>query len=155
ANLLGDLGRFAEARALNQEALALVTAKLSPDHRMVAIIQSRMAFELFAEGHSDEAIALQKSVLDRRRASSEPLLVADWLAQLGTYLVVENPEKAAAQLEESLALLKKSGSDNPSDRAGTLTSLGEAELALGKVATGRSHLEEALRLQDAAALRES
>ena len=105
----GNLGQYAVARPLIQQALYIMTASFSEDSPQAAECQYELADVLLDSGKSDEAEQASLKSLRIREANyeSDNSLVLASVQQLASiYDTMENPEKAFPQYRIILNFLK-------------------------------------------------
>ncbi|HYO56202.1 serine/threonine-protein kinase [Archangium sp.] len=146
-----EMGRYEEARAHYERALALRRKALGPEHPLVTASLNNLGTALGALGKYEEARVSYEQALAIRRKTLGPdhPLVANSYSNLGTALgALGRHEEARDLYEHALAIRKKVlGLEHP-DVATSLNNLGVALDALGRY-------EEALALQESAlAIRE-
>ena len=116
ANLYGNLGRFAEAEAAFEEALALNRELFGDEHPENATILNNMATLAWRQREFERAAVLQRQVLemDRRLLGPRHEYVGTDLVNLGNHLMLAGRvAEAEPHLREGLDLLMEiRGPDN-------------------------------------------
>ncbi len=145
-------GRFAEARALLEPALAQAEQLYGPDHPVVAETLRNLAATKNYEGDATAAALLVERALTimRRHEDSHPLLLAAVLASSsGLKGMQGRPEEALAGFREALALQEAHGAD-PIQRAGSQHGIGTMLLELKRFDEAEGPLRASLELIAAA-----
>jgi tetratricopeptide (TPR) repeat protein len=172
-NELGDsysrLGRYAEARLLHEEALALSKARLGPDHPDTLSSMEGLAYSYTGLGRNAEALKLREQTLALMKAKfgpDHPHTLASMVSLASSYQRLGQHAEAAKLHEEALALLKvKLGTDHPYTlvsmvglandyaalgRDAEAVKLHEETLALLKVKLGTDHPDTLMSMNDLA-----
>ncbi|MBI5434074.1 MAG: serine/threonine protein kinase [Planctomycetes bacterium] len=141
---------LAAAEPALEQALALQTKRLGPEHPEVALTLSKLAALYRAEKRDDQARACWEEVLRIRRGPGiPPSMLADGLHGFGVFLSeVGECERAIPLFEEALALHRAQPSGDPLAPARAEYALGLCLARLERVDASREHLTEAARLYD-------
>jgi len=153
ATYLQARGRYGEARALFERAVALAEATFGPDDNQIAVYLNNLGLLLLRAG--DAAAARQ--ILERSLAIEEAALgpdrpdIAIALDNLGQVLRDQGDLVGARQhLERALVIQEAAlGPDHP-NVATSLNSLGQVLRDQGDLVSARQHHERALPIQEAA-----
>jgi tetratricopeptide (TPR) repeat protein/class 3 adenylate cyclase len=150
---LWERGRYAEARALHQCALAIGERVHGPGHPDVARSLNNLANDQFALGHYAEAQALHERALAIRECALGPEdpNVAESLNNLANvHLTVGRYDAARTLYERALGIREGAlGSDHP-DVAETMNNVANVNLALGEYADAQRLYERALTIWERA-----
>jgi len=145
-------GRYAEALALDQRALALKIQALGPDHWDVALSRGNVAIQLHRLGRDAEALVENQKALDslQRAFGSAHLDLALHLSSRGEiHLSLHQPAAAATDFTRALAIWQDELPPGHLYLSYALTGLGRARLATGAPASAIAPLEQALSIRDA------
>ncbi len=151
ATVLTRLGRFDEATAAFEEAIASTAAMLGSDDTRVAAIRSDYGGMLLSRSLPADSERELRLALDvqRRRLGAHPAL-AQTLQVLGGALRQQGrPDAANDVLREALAIQRATLGERHGDLANTLNSLAILALTRGRYADAEADLRETLAIQQA------
>ncbi len=147
ASALGNMGRFDEARSLQQQIHDGMARLLGPDHYVTLTVGENLAMDAWEEGDLPAAIAGERRFLDRVGAIS-PSHLSTALASYGWMLVdAGRAAEAAPWLERAVASADKIDGGHDEETEYALAGLGSAFVARGQPRLALAPLEHALSLQ--------
>lgn len=152
ALLLTRLGRFDEASAAFEEAIATAVGALGEDDTRVAQIRNDYAVLMLSRSLPVEGEAEARKALDarRRRLGDRHPAVAESLQVLGGALRQQNKlDLARRAFEEAVALQTAALGENHGDLANTLNSLAIVAGSQFRFAEAETHLRRSLAIQQA------
>ncbi|MFN0137002.1 MAG: tetratricopeptide repeat protein [Phycisphaerae bacterium] len=142
------LGDYDQAETLQREALDIRTRAFPPDHPLVAQSHYFMGRVLIDRERYGEAEAAIRTALELRRKSSEDLVVADILANLGRVRRLQGDLVDAERfVREAVALARRVGGEGHPRLAMALNELGLVLEPLGDVAAAEQTFRDALAIQ--------
>jgi CHAT domain-containing protein len=145
AEVLSDLGKSAEADAVDREALSLWKRLGKPTWE--ARVTNDLAHRAAERGELAQAEGLYRQALSLWETSGDASAVAVVLGNLASvYLLAGEPQLALDTAEQGLARIPKDAS--PGERAGILTQKGEALGNLGRREDSQNAFSEALKLRE-------
>jgi serine/threonine protein kinase/tetratricopeptide (TPR) repeat protein len=150
ANYLAELGQFARAHELANEALVFRRQRYGANHASVGDAERWIAAYYLYQRRFPDALQHAKTaltIIDRGLGGENPQ-VADALDIIGVAELAQgHPTNAVEAHRRALAIRAANGGGAP--LAATRSSLGRAEIALGAQREGLADLEVAMRLRAA------
>ncbi|HEY2748003.1 MAG TPA: serine/threonine-protein kinase [Polyangia bacterium] len=147
AAVLGSMGRFAEARPLQEESRDRFAAMLGPDSIVTLTIEENMALDAWEEGDLAAATAGARRFLERVGPAS-PSHLSTAQANYGWMLIESHRlDEAVSWLERALASAEKLDGKHDEETEFALAGLGAAYVARGEPRLALAPLEHALALQ--------
>jgi tetratricopeptide (TPR) repeat protein len=128
------MGEYPTAKALHEEALALRTGALGPDHPLVATSLNNLGNVLDEMGEFDEALAMFERTLEiRRRALGDehPEVASALVNQSGTLVDVGKVDEAREALSQALTIRERVLGPDHINVAYTVGNLGRLQWTMG------------------------
>ncbi|MCH9685727.1 MAG: tetratricopeptide repeat protein [Deltaproteobacteria bacterium] len=147
---LTDVGEYAEALTLLEEAVGIQEVSLPDNHPDVAMTMTNIARLYWIAKDTDAAAKASRRALAIFTALLGPdhPRVGDSHGNLGLVLLEQGREdEALAQFERAVEIGRSGGADT-ARHAMALANLGDAERGLGRIEQAYAHHEHALRIYD-------
>jgi eukaryotic-like serine/threonine-protein kinase len=148
---LRNAGRFAEAVAQHQRALALRESVLGPDHPLVALSLNHLGRSLSDAGKPQEAAPLLTRALAIRERvwGPEHLELAETLIDIASNDNLSGDfDGAAHRAERALTLLERSYPGDHIEKVIALNELGRAQESLGDIDAAAASFERGLAIAE-------
>ncbi|MGZ3407454.1 MAG: tetratricopeptide repeat protein, partial [Polyangia bacterium] len=147
ASVLGNMGRFAEAKPLHLQIRDGMARMLGPDSYVTLTVEENLALEAWEQGDLTAALIGERRLIDGVN-NPNPSHLSTALGNYGWMLVeAGRAAEATGWFDRALASAQKIDGHHDEETEFALAGLGAARLALGQPRLAAALLEQALTLQ--------